>query len=131
MVRRPTYLSDQVPTLKSAKPELRSRFRIDHLRLVDDDGIFGSMVSPDFDGLSMSDRGALLDRAFQDPSSGLSDRERRRIKFIMTRTPAEYEAKLFWDSLDGPARSNPDQPGGDGSVAPSSAGASHRRQSDR
>jgi hypothetical protein len=78
---------------------LKSRFRIDHLKLEDEDGIFGSLVSPDFDGLSMSDRGALLDRAFQDPSSDLSDRERRWIKFIMTRTPVEYEAKLELDAL--------------------------------
>ena len=46
---------------------------------------------------SMSDRGSLLDRAFRDPSSNLTDCERRRIKFIMTRTPAEYEAKLDLD----------------------------------
>ena len=78
---------------------LRSRFRIDHLRLEDEHGIYGSMVSPDFDDLSMSDRGALLDRAFRDPSSDLSDRERRRLKFIMTRTPVEYEAKLELDAL--------------------------------
>ncbi len=78
---------------------LRSRFRIDHLELVDDDGIFGSMVSPDFDGVSISDRGVLLDRAFRDPASGLSDRERRRIRLIMKRTPVEYEAKLELDAL--------------------------------
>jgi hypothetical protein len=79
---------------------LRSRFRIDHLELVDDDGIFGSVVSPDFDVVSISDRGALLDRVFRDPSSDLSDRERRRIQLIMMRTPVEYEAKLELDALD-------------------------------
>jgi stress-induced morphogen len=78
---------------------LRNRFRIDRLKLVDENGIFGSMVSPDFDGRSMSDREALLDRAFRDPASNLTDRGRRRIKFIMTRTPVEYAAKLELDSL--------------------------------
>jgi hypothetical protein len=78
---------------------LKNRFRIDRLELVDENGIFGSMVSPDFDDLSMSDRDALLDRAFRDPASNLTDRERRRIKFIMTRTPVEYEAKLELDAL--------------------------------
>ena len=78
---------------------LRDRFRVDHLELVDENGIFGSLVSPDFDGLSSSDRGALIDRVFRDPSANLTDRERRRIKFIMTRTPVEYEAKLELDRL--------------------------------
>ena len=63
------------------------------------------MVSPDFDGLSTSDRGTLIDQAFLDPSSNLTDRERRRIKFIMTRTPVEYEAKLELDPwIDPPGR---------------------------
>jgi acid stress-induced BolA-like protein IbaG/YrbA len=87
---------DLLPKVERA---LRSHFRIDHLELVDDDGIFGSMVSPDFKGVSIADRGALLDRVFRDPASGLSVRELRQIRLIMTRTPVEYQAKLELDSL--------------------------------
>jgi hypothetical protein len=78
---------------------LRSHFQIDHLRLEDEDGIYGSLVSPDFEGVSFAERDAMLQRAYRDPASNLSDRERRRIKFIMTRTPVEYEAKLELDAL--------------------------------
>jgi stress-induced morphogen len=78
---------------------LRNRFRIDHLELVDENGIFGLMVSPDFDGLSSSDRQDLIDRAFLDPASNLTDRERRWIKIIFTRSPIEHQAKLELDRL--------------------------------
>jgi stress-induced morphogen len=117
--------------LPKVEQVLRSRFRVDHLRLEDDDGIYGSVVSPDFEGLSSRDRQTLIDRTFRDPPSNLTDHEWRRIKFIMMRPPAAREAKLFWDSLDGPPGPNPNQSSGDGSIAPSSAEVSHRRQSDR
>jgi stress-induced morphogen len=120
--------ADLLPKVEQA---LRIHFRIDHLKLVDDDGIFGSMVSPDFDGLSMSDRDAMLQRAFRDPASNLTDRERRRIRFIMTRTPAEYEGKLFWDSLDGPSGSSSEPSSGNGPIPPSSHESSGRREPDR
>ncbi len=89
--------ADLIPKVEQA---LRSQFRVDHLRLEDEDGIYGSLVSPDFEGVSDSDRQMLIDRAFRDPSSNITDCERRRIRFIMPRTPAEYEAKLDWDSWD-------------------------------
>ena len=110
---------------------LRSHFRVDHLRVEDEDGIYGSVVSPDFEGLSSSDREALIDRMIRDPSSNLSDEERRRIRFIWMWTPAEREAKLFWDSLDAPSRTTPGPTNGDGSTAPSPAEASRRRRSGR
>jgi stress-induced morphogen len=86
--------ADLLPKVERA---LRSHFRVDHLRLEDEDGIYGAVVSPDFEDLSFADRGTLLRRAFREPSSNLTDCERRRIKLIVTRTPAEYEAKLSWD----------------------------------
>jgi stress-induced morphogen len=79
---------------------LRSRFRVYVLHLKPGDGIYGFVVSPDFEGLSSHERQDLLRRAFRDPSSNLTDCERRRITFISTSTPAEYEAKLELDSLD-------------------------------
>lgn len=87
---------DLLPKVESI---LRGRFRIDHLELVDDHGIYGSMVSPDFDGMSSSDRVELLERVFRDPGAGLTDCERRRIRFIMSWAPVEYQAKLELDSL--------------------------------
>jgi stress-induced morphogen len=89
--------ADLIPKVERA---LRSHLKVDHLRLEDEDGIYGSVVSPDFEDLSFSDRGNLLRRAFRDPMSNLTDCERRRIKLIVPRTPAEYEAKLELDSLD-------------------------------
>lgn len=76
---------------------LRSHFQVEHLRPEDEDGIFGSVASPDFEALSSADRGTLLRRVVRDPSSNLTDCERRRIKLILMRTPAEYEAKLALD----------------------------------
>lgn len=79
---------------------LRSRFRVDHLRLGDEGGIYGSVVSPDFEGLSSLDRETLINRILRDPSSNLTDCERDRIRFIWMYTPAEYEAKRELDALD-------------------------------
>jgi acid stress-induced BolA-like protein IbaG/YrbA len=76
---------------------LRSRFRVYVLRLDRGNGIYGFVVSPDFEDLSSSERQDLFRQAFRDPSSNLTDCERRRITFISTLTPAEYEAKLALD----------------------------------
>jgi hypothetical protein len=121
-------LADLIPKVEQA---LRSHLRVDHLQLKAGNGIYGSVVSPDFEDLSFPERGDLFRRAFRDPASNLTDRERRRIGLIMTRTPAEYEAKLFWDSLDGPPGSNPDPSNSDGSIPLSSHESSDRREPDR
>jgi stress-induced morphogen len=76
---------------------LRSRFRVDHLRLEDENGIYGTVVSPDFEGLSMANREDLINRTLREPSSNFTDSERRQVKFIWMYTPAEYGAKLSWD----------------------------------
>ncbi len=98
-------LPDLIPKVEQI---LRSRFRIDHLELVDDDGIFGFMVSPDFDGpVDHPTAGLCSIGSSAIPSSDLTDRERRRIELIMTRTPVEYQAKLELDASGQPLRSLP------------------------
>jgi hypothetical protein len=89
-------LADLIPKVEYL---LRSRFRVYVLQLRHGNGIYGFVVSPDFEDLSSSERQGLLRQAFRDPTSNLTDCERRRITFISTFTPAEYEAKLDLDSL--------------------------------
>jgi hypothetical protein len=89
-------LADLTPKVEHL---LRSRFRVYVLQLRHGNGIHGFVVSPDFEELTSSERQGLLRQAFRDPTSNLTDCERRRITFISTLTPAEYEAKLELDSL--------------------------------
>ncbi len=78
---------------------LRNHFQVDYLKLMDNEGIHGFVVSPDFEDLSSSERRGLLREASRDPTADLTDCERRQFSFISTLTPAEYEAKLDLDSL--------------------------------
>jgi hypothetical protein len=89
-------IADLIPKVEQL---LRSRFHISVLQLRHGNGIYGFVVSPDFEHLSSSERRALLRQAFHDPTSNLTDCERRQFSFISTLTPAEYEAKLDLDSL--------------------------------
>jgi stress-induced morphogen len=86
-------LADLIPKVEHL---LRSRFRVYVLQLNLGDGIFGFVVTPDFEGLTSSERQDLLSRAFRE---NLTDCQRRRISFISTLTPVEYEAKLDLDRL--------------------------------
>lgn len=70
---------------------LRSRFQIDHIQLVDEDGVYGFVVSPDFRGLSAIDRQTRVDQALRDPSMHLTRPEQRQILAIAPLTPAEFQ----------------------------------------
>lgn len=70
---------------------LRSRFQVDHIRLLDDDGVYGFVVSPDFRGLSAIDRQTLIDRALRDPAMKLTKREHRQVLAIAPMTPVEFD----------------------------------------
>ncbi len=72
---------------------LRRHFESDHIELVEDDGVYGFVVSPRFQSLSAIDRQILIDRALRDPSSKLSKRESRQILVIAALTPVEYEVR--------------------------------------
>jgi hypothetical protein len=62
------------------------------IRLEDDDGISGFVVSPAFKGMSALDRQALIDKALRNSSVKFSKQERRNILAIAALTPAEHEA---------------------------------------
>jgi hypothetical protein len=69
---------------------LVSALMADYIRLEDDDGISGFVVSSRFQGTSSIDRQALIDRALRD--ADLDRGERRRVLMIAGLTPAEYDA---------------------------------------
>jgi hypothetical protein len=70
---------------------LRSHFQVDHIQLVDEDGLYGFVVSPDFKGLSAIDRQTRIDQALRDASMSLTKREHRQILAIAPLTPVEYD----------------------------------------
>jgi acid stress-induced BolA-like protein IbaG/YrbA len=61
---------------------------IDYVRLEDDDGISGFVVSPRFEGTSSLDRQLLIDQALQ----SFTPEERRQVLMIAGLTPVEYDA---------------------------------------
>jgi acid stress-induced BolA-like protein IbaG/YrbA len=61
------------------------------IRLDDDGGISGFVVSADFRGMSPLDRQTLIDKALRNSSVKLTKSELRQILAIAALTPAEYE----------------------------------------
>ncbi len=61
------------------------------IRLEEDNGISGFVVSADFRGMSALDRQTLIDNALRSSSVKLTKPELRRILAIAALTPAEYE----------------------------------------
>jgi len=61
------------------------------IRLEDDDGISGYVVSAEFRGMSALDRQILIDKALRSSSFKLSKAERRQILGIAALTPAEFD----------------------------------------
>ena len=68
--------------LQALKPE--------YVRIEDDDGISGFVVSRKFDGMSTLDRQGKIDTVLQ--GAPLSQTERRHVLMIAGLTPEEYEA---------------------------------------
>ena len=62
------------------------------LRLEDDGGISGVIVSTEFKGMPALDRQTLIDRAFRNSAIKFSKQERRSILAIAALTPAEFES---------------------------------------
>jgi acid stress-induced BolA-like protein IbaG/YrbA len=62
----------------------------EYVRLEDDDGISGFVVSRQFEGMSTLDRQGKIDKALQKAS--LTQEERRHVLMIAGLTPEEYEA---------------------------------------
>jgi stress-induced morphogen len=68
---------------------LRNSFDAEYIRLEDDDGISGFVVSPSFTGKSPLDRQLMIDKALSNDS--LTREEQRHVLMIAALTPEEYE----------------------------------------
>ena len=77
---------------EKVKQVLRSSLDLDQIRLVDEDGIYGYVVSERFYDVSPLDRQKLIDKALRNGPAKLTKAERRRILAIAPLTPAEYFA---------------------------------------
>jgi acid stress-induced BolA-like protein IbaG/YrbA len=71
---------------------LSESLEIEYIRLEDDDGVSGFVVSPRFKGLSSVDRQALIEDALSKTPTALTPDERRRVLMIAGLTPVEYDA---------------------------------------
>ena len=70
---------------------LQAPLRSEYIRLEDDDGISGFVVSREFEGMSTLDRQQLIDQTLQNASEPLSPEEQRQILVIAALTPVEFE----------------------------------------
>ena len=71
---------------------LRKPLNAAYIRLEDDDGISGFVVSTRFDGMSTLDRQGLIEDTLSKASASLSPEEKRRVLMIAGLTPVEYDA---------------------------------------
>jgi stress-induced morphogen len=70
---------------------LKAAVTATRIRLEDDDGISGFVVSSDFRGMTALDRQILIEKALRHSSVRLTKPELRQILAIAALTPAEYE----------------------------------------
>ena len=70
---------------------LHKSLRAEYLRLDNDDGISGFVVSPQFENISAIDRQRLIDEALPNAPDPLSAEEQRQVLMIAGLTPLEYE----------------------------------------
>jgi hypothetical protein len=71
---------------------LVEKLHVDYVRLEDDDGISGFVVSPLFRDVSALDRQILIEEALNAASNPLTPHEQRRVLMIAGLTPKEYIA---------------------------------------
>jgi hypothetical protein len=71
---------------------LHKSLKAEYIRLEDDDGISGFVVSPQFEKLSSLDRQQLIDEALRAAADLLTEKERRQVLMIAGITPLEYES---------------------------------------
>ena len=64
---------------------------VDYIRLEEDDGITGFVVSPRFQGMSSLDRQVLIEDALKKSPNSLTSQEQRQVLMIAGMTPEEYE----------------------------------------
>ncbi len=78
--------------LDKIKKALQEPLCAEYVRLDDDDGISGFVVSSRFEGISSLDRQQMIDDALQDATASLSQEERQHILMIAGLTPLEYDS---------------------------------------
>lgn len=79
--------------LKNKIAKALSEFLDDtHIRLEDENGISGFVVSPRFKGMSAVDRQALIDDALRNAAEPLTTEERRQVLMIAGLTPVEFSS---------------------------------------
>lgn len=71
---------------------LQKHLNARYIRLEDDDGISGFVVSDQFVGVSTLERQQRIDEALSKASPTLTEEENRRVLMIAGLTPAEYDA---------------------------------------
>ena len=71
---------------------LIDKLDVHYVRLEDDDGITGFVVSPQFRDMSTLDRQGLIEAALIDSRKSLTPDEQRRVLMIAGLTPEEYES---------------------------------------
>jgi acid stress-induced BolA-like protein IbaG/YrbA len=76
---------------------LRRSLRPDHIRLENDGGISGFVVSAQFQRMPSLERQMLIDKALRQSSLKITKAEFRQILAIAALTPAEYEALGYKD----------------------------------
>lgn len=77
---------------------LRRAFQPDQIQLVEDDGIYGFVVSSEFSQMSSLDRQTLIDRVLHDPAVKMTKKERRQVLAIAALTPSEYAAHGYGEN---------------------------------
>jgi hypothetical protein len=71
---------------------LSQALKVEYIRLEDDDGISGFVVSPQFEGMSAVERQGRIDEALSKASDPLTPEEQRQVLMIAGLTPVEYQA---------------------------------------
>jgi hypothetical protein len=71
---------------------LQANLTAHYIRLEEDDGISGFVVSPQFEGMSTLDRQGLIEHAISNAPEPLTSEEQRQILMIAGLTPAESDA---------------------------------------
>jgi len=71
---------------------LSEAFKVDYVRLEDEEGISGFLVSPQFKEMATMDRQLAIDEALDKASDPLTTEERRRVLMIAALSPVEYDA---------------------------------------
>ena len=79
-------------TVRKVKRALKQAFSPEIVKLEDDDGIIGVVVSDKFRRMESIDRQTSIDNALRDPSARLTEEEIRQVLAISPMTPEEYTA---------------------------------------